>query len=192
MAVTSGSPALQLSSRTLGFFSSMFFFVTLCSIEDWVTVDTRGSHQLAGSLPCAALWLLKIGIRHFTRSGTNSNLTAFDVGVSTFGPLSLNFVNVAHAVSRARGELICFLEVLFGIALGNTELASVGTAFLVPLTLVDIAEVSENLPLFAFVLSSSAICASSLLFQEKNREKFAERVQAVLFLSSEQQSLSPS
>lgn len=189
MAVTSGNPALQLSSRTLGFFSSLFFFVTLCSIEDWVTVDSHGSHRLPGPLPCAAVWLIKLGIRRVTRSGSHSNLRAFDVGVSTFGALSLNFVVVAHAVDRTRAKLLCLLEACFGIAIGGRpEIVGVATTFLVPLLLADLFEVGENLPLCAFVLSSSAIGASALLARDKNRERLSNLLQAIFFIPIEQPS----
>jgi hypothetical protein len=182
MCVTAGAPAVLLSSRTLGFFSSMFFFVSLCSAEDWVSSATGGG-RLAGPSPCMALWLLKAGVRQLTRVSALSNLAAFDVGVSIFGPLSLNFVILARSRGQTGGKVLCLLEAAFGVALGNSELVNVATLFLVPFTLLDLATMAKDLPLYTFSLASSAIVASSRLSKEENRVKVAQLLRKLLLIT---------
>lgn len=203
MCVTWGAPAVRLTSRTLGFVSSMFLFLGLCSAEDWATnglrektkkSKTAGSHPLAGVSPCVALWLLKVVLRRLTRDGAPSNFAAFDIGVSVFGPLCLNFITLARSddeggsVSFHRpGQALCLVEAMLGVALGNSELVAVASVFLVPFTLWDIGEVAGvdggDLPVCAFALSLSAILASSWLAKEGNREEVAQLLQNALLVT---------
>lgn len=187
MCVTAGNPALMLSSRTLGFFSAMSFFVALCSADEWVAPEA-GSGRLAGASPCVALWLLKGGVRQLTRVDVLPNVKAFDVGVSIFGPLSLNFVTLARSRGKAGGKALCLLEALFGVALGNTELVTVATMFLVPFMLWDISEIGADLPICAFSLSASTIYASSCLSKEDNRVQVAQLLQKLLLITTAESS----
>lgn len=196
MAVTSGIPALTMFSRTLGLFSSGAVFVGLCSAEAWFLTGfrERGDQRnrardrrprLAYPSAPAVMWIAKHGIR-FIVPRCGARLAAFDVGVSVFGPLTLNVIALCRSPGQWRGKAFCLLELVGGVALGNDELLFVGSTFAVPFAIADIVSVADRVPLLVFAASSSVIYVGSSLLganNEENRVFIARVLQKVLLVS---------
>jgi hypothetical protein len=125
---------------------------------------------------------MKVGAGRLARAGVvSSPAAAFDVGLSIFGPLQLNFSALrVPSRGKVRSNALYLIEAGLGVALGSSELVSVACLFLVASVLNDVGSMAGDVPLVALALSSSALCGSSLLARGENRAKVAAILQGML------------